>query len=340
MTATNEPAETDKPAVSEPAATNEPAAADKPAVSEPAATNEPAAADKPAVSEPAAADKPTVSEPAAAKDAAATGPTEPVVVKEPAAPSPVTGAAPSSAGAGAVTPLLDVRGLEAGYGAVRVVRSLDLTADSGTVLGVLGPNGSGKTTMMMTLAGLLPRLGGEVLVDDTPVPGGRPAAANRAGIVLVPDDRALFSDLDVRENLVVARRSGGYSLDDVIELFPSLGKRLDVAAGALSGGEQQMLAVARALVQKPRVLLIDEMSMGLAPVIVEGLLPVVRRIADETGAVVILVEQHVQLALEVADQAIVLVHGEVVRSGPAADLAADRSGLEAAYLGAEAGASA
>nr|WP_236706046.1 MULTISPECIES: ABC transporter ATP-binding protein [Frankia] len=236
--------------------------------------------------------------------------------------------------------MLDVRGLEAGYGAVRVVRSLDLTADSGTVLGVLGPNGSGKTTMMMTLAGLLPRLGGEVLVDGTPVPGGRPAAANRAGIVLVPDDRALFPDLDVRENLVVARRSGGYSLDDVVELFPSLGKRLSVAAGALSGGEQQMLAVARALVQKPRVLLIDEMSMGLAPVIVEGLLPVVRRIADETGAVVILVEQHVQLALEVADQAIVLVHGEVVRSGPAADLANDRAGLEAAYLGAEAGASA
>ncbi len=345
MTATNEPTATDKPIVSEPAGTKDAAA-----------TSEPAAADKPIVSEPAAADKPIVSEPAGTKDAAATsepaGTTEPVLVKEPAAasgpvtvkepaaPSPVTGTAPSSAGAGAVTPLLDVRGLEAGYGAVRVVRSLDLTADSGTVLGVLGPNGSGKTTMMMTLAGLLPRLGGEVLVDGTPVPGGRPAAANRAGVVLVPDDRALFSDLNVRENLVVARRSGGYSLDDVMELFPSLGKRLDVAAGALSGGEQQMLAVARALVQKPRVLLIDEMSMGLAPVIVEGLLPVVRRIADETGAVVILVEQHVQLALEVADQAVVLVHGEVVRSGPAADLAADRAGLEAAYLGAEAGASA
>ncbi|WP_374216033.1 ABC transporter ATP-binding protein [Frankia sp. AiPs1] len=260
------------------------------------------------------------------------------MVQEPAAGT--AAAAAGGAGTGAATPLLDVRGLEAGYGAVRVVRSLNLTADSGTVLGVLGPNGSGKTTMMMTLAGLLPRLGGEVLVDGTPVPGGRPAAANRAGIVLVPDDRALFPDLDVRENLLVAKRSGGYSLDDVVALFPSLGNRLSVAAGALSGGEQQMLAVARALVQKPRVLLIDEMSMGLAPVIVEGLLPVVRRIADETGAIVILVEQHVQLALEVADQAIVLVHGEVVRSGPAADLAHDRAGLEAAYLGAEAGASA
>jgi branched-chain amino acid transport system ATP-binding protein len=234
------------------------------------------------------------------------------------------------------SPLLEVRELAAGYGAVRVVRSLDLAVGPGTVVGVLGPNGSGKTTLMLTLAGLLPRLGGQVLLDGKELPSGRPAAANRAGLVLVPDDRSLFSTLLVRENLTVASRPGGHTLDEVIDLFPALKPRLDIPAGALSGGEQQMLAVARALVQKPRVLLIDEMSMGLAPVIVEGLLPVVRRIADETGAVVILVEQHVRLALEVSDQAIVLVHGEVVRSGPAADLAADRDALEAAYLGADA----
>ena len=230
-------------------------------------------------------------------------------------------------------PLLDVRGLAAGYGAVRVLRSFDLVADAGTVVGLLGPNGAGKTTLMLTLAGLLPRLRGEVLVGGRLLPSGRPAAANRAGIVLVPDDRSLFSTLSVRENLTVASRRGGYTLDEVVDLFPALAPRLDLPAGALSGGEQQMLAVGRALVQKPQVLLIDEMSMGLAPVIVEGLLPLVRRIADETGTVVVLVEQHVQLALEVSDQAVVLVHGEVVRSGPAAELAADRDALEAAYLG-------
>jgi len=233
-----------------------------------------------------------------------------------------------------MTPTVEVRGLRAGYGSVTVVRSLDLSVPAGTVLGILGPNGAGKTTTMLTIAGLLPRQDGAVLVDGTVLPSGRPAAANRAGVVLVPDDRALFSSLTVRENLLVARRAGGFDLDEAVDLFPALAPRLGLAAGALSGGEQQMLAVARALVQKPTVLLIDEMSMGLAPVIVEGLLPVVRRIADETGTVVLLVEQHVQLALEVADEAIVLVHGECVHRGTAAELLADRASLAAAYLGA------
>jgi branched-chain amino acid transport system ATP-binding protein len=232
-----------------------------------------------------------------------------------------------------MSPVLEVRGLVAGYGAVPVVRGLDLAVEAGTVLAVLGPNGAGKTTLMTTLAGLLPALAGEVLVDGSALPSGRPAAANRAGLVLVCDDRALFTTLSVRENLQIARRSDGPTLDDAMELFPALRPRLDVAAGALSGGEQQMLAVARGLVQRPHVLLIDEMSMGLAPVVVEGLLPVVRRIADDTGAVVVLVEQHVRLALEVADRAVVLVHGEVALAGEAAALVADPAALEAAYLG-------
>ena len=230
-------------------------------------------------------------------------------------------------------PVLEVRGLVAGYGTVTVVRGLDLAVEAGTVLAVLGPNGAGKTTLMTTMAGLLPALAGEVLVDGRPLPPGRPAAANRAGLVLVADDRALFTTLLVRENIEIARRSGGSTLDDAMDLFPALRPRLDITAGALSGGEQQMLAMARGLVQRPHVLLIDEMSMGLAPVIVEGLLPVVRRIADETGAVVVLVEQHVRLALEVADRALVLVHGEIALSGDAAALAADPAALEAAYLG-------
>ena len=246
---------------------------------------------------------------------------------------PGEGASGAGAAPGGQTPVLEVRGLVAGYGSVPVVRSLNLVADAGTVLGILGPNGAGKTTLMMTLAGLLPRLGGEVLLDGSPLKANRPGAVNKAGLVLVPDDRSLFTGLTTRENITIARRRGGPTLDDALDLFPALTKRINVPAGALSGGERQMLAVARGLVQKPRALLIDEMSMGLAPVIVEGLLPVVRRIADETGAVVVLVEQHVQLALEVADRAIVLVHGDVVLSGAARDIAADSSALESAYLG-------
>ena len=186
---------------------------------------------------------------------------------------------------------------------------------------------------MNTLAGLLPRKDGDVIVAGTSVRKGRPGAASRAGIVLVPDDRALFTALTVRENLQIAHRKGAPGVDAMMQIFPALEKRLKVSAGALSGGEQQMLAIARGMVQNPRVLLIDEMSMGLAPVIVADLLPVVRRIADETKAVVILVEQHVKLALEVADQAMVMVHGNVMLSGLASELAADTARLEAAYLG-------
>jgi branched-chain amino acid transport system ATP-binding protein len=251
--------------------------------------------------------------------------------------NPDVTATPAASGASSSTvlerPVLELREVQAGYGSVPVVRSLDLSVERGTVLGLLGPNGAGKSTLMMTLAGLLPRLGGEVLVDGKPIPSGRPALANRSGVVLVADDRALFTSLSVKDNLAIARRKDGPTIDSVYDLFPVLGQRRKQLAGTLSGGEQQMLAVARGLVQKPEVLLIDEMSMGLAPVIVEGLLPVVRRIADETGAVVVLVEQHVKLALEVCDRAVVLVHGEVVLRGEAAALAADPGALEAAYLG-------
>ena len=228
---------------------------------------------------------------------------------------------------------LECRGLEAGYGALTVVRSLDLRLRPGTVVTVLGSNGAGKTTLLLTLAGLLPRLGGEVLVDGRRLPSFKPVAAARAGLVLVPDDRALFTTLTVEENLKAARPRRRAQGDDVVDLFPALQNRWKVTAGSLSGGEQQMLAVARALVQRPRVLLVDEMSMGLAPIIVEQLMPLVRRVADATGAVVVLVEQHAQLALSVADEAIVLAHGQVALAGPASAVAADPSRLEAAYMG-------
>jgi branched-chain amino acid transport system ATP-binding protein len=225
------------------------------------------------------------------------------------------------------------RGLRCGYGKTTIVRELDLRVSPGEVLALLGPNGAGKTTLMMTLAGLLPALGGEVSINGAALRNGRPRAAAKNGLILVPDDRSLFVPLTVRENLEVARTRSSPPARKMIELFPALGNRWNVPAGNLSGGEQQMLAVARSLVQQPKVLLIDEMSMGLAPVIVESLLPVVRGIADSTGAVVVLVEQHVQLALEVADRAAVLVHGEVRLSGEAADLRDELDQLEAAYLG-------
>jgi branched-chain amino acid transport system ATP-binding protein len=225
------------------------------------------------------------------------------------------------------------RSLAAGYGELVVVRDIELDLDPGRVLAILGPNGAGKTTLLTTIAGLLPRLAGEVSVDGVVLASGRAAAANAAGVVLVPDDRALFATLSVADNIrAAAPRHAAH--DDVVDLFPALRRRWKLHAGALSGGEQQMLAMARALVQHPRVLLIDEMSMGLAPVVVEELLPIVRRVADDTGAVVVLVEQHVHLALEVADDAMVLVHGAVNLAGPAGQVAANAERLEAAYLGA------
>jgi branched-chain amino acid transport system ATP-binding protein len=230
-------------------------------------------------------------------------------------------------------PLLACVGLHAGYGRIEVIRRFDLVADAGAVVAILGPNGAGKTTLLTTLAGLYPALAGSVAVGGEVLKGGNPAAASRAGLVLVPDDRALFTSLTVDENLSVARSTRHAPLDEVFELFPALGDRRRVTAGNLSGGEQQMLAIARAVRQRPRVLLVDEMSMGLAPVVVESLLPVVRRIADDTDAVVVLVEQHVGLALEVADRALVLHHGEVALDRPASELAADPAIIEATYFG-------
>jgi branched-chain amino acid transport system ATP-binding protein len=166
-----------------------------------------------------------------------------------------------------------------------------------------------------------------------PLGAERPHRVTRLGLVLVPDDRALFTTLTARENLLLGQRRGGMALAEVLAYFPELGKRLNVKAGALSGGEQQMLAVGRALAQGPKLLLLDEMSMGLAPTVVETLLLGLRTISREAGVAVILVEQHVTLALEVADRAIVLAHGQVTLRGSAADLAADPVVLEKAYFG-------
>ena len=228
-------------------------------------------------------------------------------------------------------------GLTVGYQGVAVARDVSLEIERGQVVTILGPNGAGKTTLLLTLAGFIPAIEGTITVDGRQIRDGSARRLNRAGVVLVPDNRALFTQLTATENLVVAKRGCGRegpSVNDVLDLFPALRPRARLRAGMLSGGEQQMLALARALVQGPRVLLIDEMSMGLAPVVVEALMPTIRRIADEAGTAVVLVEQHVRLALEVADYALVLVHGDVVLQDRAATLRDDMTALERAYLSA------
>jgi branched-chain amino acid transport system ATP-binding protein len=228
-------------------------------------------------------------------------------------------------------PMLECRGVDAGYGKLTVARGIQLTLEPKKILAVLGPNGAGKTTLMLTLAGFLPPCAGTIVVDGTPIKGGSPRRMNRAGIVLVPDFRALFTDLTPIQNLKLATPKGS-SLANVLDLFPALVRREKVRVGDLSGGEQQMLAIARALVQSPKILLIDEMSMGLAPVAVESLMPVIRRVADEHDSAVILVEQHIQLALEIADEAMILVHGSIVASGSAEEFQRNVGIVEAAYL--------
>ncbi len=234
-----------------------------------------------------------------------------------------------------MTAALHCEGLHAGYAGVPAVRDLDLSVGEGEVVALLGPNGAGKTTTLLTLSGVLKPMSGDISVCGTAVRGGRPHLAARAGVAFVPDDRSLFYGLSVRQNLrlAVARRDADATLKQVLDYFPPLGEILDRRAGLLSGGEQQMLAVGRAMAMRPKVLMVDEMSLGLAPLVVQRMLPVVRRIADETGTAVLLVEQHVDLALEVADRALVLDRGRVVLSGSARELRDDRDLLAASYMG-------
>jgi acyl-CoA reductase-like NAD-dependent aldehyde dehydrogenase/ABC-type branched-subunit amino acid transport system ATPase component len=232
---------------------------------------------------------------------------------------------------------LSIKGLSAGYGGIRVIENLDLEAPKGEITVVVGPNGAGKTTLLKALSGLLPR-SGEVTFDGAPLPGS-PAAIVLRGLAQVAEGRQLFPQMTVRENLELGaylaparERAGRYAR--VLAMFPRLAERREQLAGTMSGGEQQMLAVGRALMGRPRLLMLDEPSLGLAPKMVDELLAIVQRIRDD-GTTVLLVEQNVAKALAIADSAYVIERGAVVLQGTAARLLRSEK-LRETYLGADA----
>ncbi len=234
-------------------------------------------------------------------------------------------------------PLLAVRDLDAGYGAVQVLWRVSLEVRPGEVVALIGPNGAGKSTLLRVVSGLLHPWRGEVAFDGREIAGRTPEAIVRLGIAHVPQGRRLFPELSVRENLLL----GAYTRTDrvavlrdlrgVLELFPALRERLDLAAHQLSGGEQQMVALARALMARPRLLLVDEPSLGLAPIVVDALMRVVDDLRGR-GTSILLVEQDVGVALEHADRGYVLETGSIVLHDTAGALLASRR-IQASYLG-------
>jgi branched-chain amino acid transport system ATP-binding protein len=235
--------------------------------------------------------------------------------------------------------VLELDKLSVGYDRAHVVRDLTLTVRSGEVVALLGANGAGKTTTLRAVSGLLKHRAGAVRLGGADLAGVAPAARARLGIAHVPSDRGLFFGLTLAEHFRLDGSGTTAAMDAALDHFPALRALKDRKAGLMSGGEQQMLAISRALARKPRLLLLDEMSLGLAPVIVGRLLPVVREYATSTGTGVLLVEQHVHMALKIADRGYVLSHGELSASGTAEELRGDAEQLAASYLGGDAPAS-
>lgn len=234
--------------------------------------------------------------------------------------------------------MLEVAGIGARYGAVRALSEVSLDVRPGEVVALVGANGAGKSTLLNVLSGLVPADGGRILFEGTKLSGLAPARIVRRGLVQVPEGRQIFADLTVAENLEVASygrssRDGIAGVRDlVLTLFPRLGERLEQRAGLMSGGEQQMLAIGRALMSGPRLLLLDEPSMGLAPRLVAEIFRALRALNRESGIAMLLVEQNAHAALRLSGRGYVLASGRIVREGASNDLLDDPE-MRAAYLG-------
>ncbi|MGK2947945.1 MAG: ABC transporter ATP-binding protein, partial [Acidimicrobiales bacterium] len=229
--------------------------------------------------------------------------------------------------------VLELRGVRAGYGRIEVLRGIDLAVPAGTLVGLLGPNGAGKTTTLAAVSGLLRPSSGTIRMAGVDVTGAGPDALARAGVCTIPEGRGIFPNLSVDENLLMFSHGGTtarHATDVAFTHFPQLEVRRRMAAGLLSGGEQQMLALSRALATRPALLLLDELSMGLAPLVVEQLYGQVKEIT-RTGVAILLVEQFAAYVLDVADQVAVMVNGEIRAAGRPSEMA---SQLQGAYLGA------
>jgi ABC-type branched-subunit amino acid transport system ATPase component len=233
-------------------------------------------------------------------------------------------------------PVLALEGLTAGYDGAPVLRDLHLTVGAGEVVALLGPNGAGKTTTLRAISGLIRPLGGTIRLAGDDLARRSPTARARLGIAHVPEGRGVFFGLTVNEHFRLGFPGERLDVDTAYEYFPALARLADRRVGLLSGGEQQMLALGRALARKPRLLLLDELSLGLAPVIVESLLPVVSNFADQSRCAVLLVEQHIHIALAVAQRGYVLAHGELIIHERADVLRADHELIRSGYLGEQA----
>ncbi|MXV97763.1 MAG: ABC transporter ATP-binding protein [Acidimicrobiaceae bacterium] len=223
--------------------------------------------------------------------------------------------------------LLEVSGLTTRYGSISALRDVSLSVGDGEVVGLIGPNGAGKTTLLNTVAGLLPPAAGTVVFDGTEVTGAAPEQMLKSGLALVPEHRRIFADFTVAENLriggiTLAAAERAEMLEEVVEVFPFLRSRWDAMAGYLSGGEAQQLAIARALMCRPRLLLMDEPSLGLAPVLVDAVFELIAELRDR-GRTLLVVEQNAARMLDVADRAYVLRSGAVVGQGAGSGLLAE-----------------
>lgn len=230
-------------------------------------------------------------------------------------------------------PLLELRGVRAAYGKLEALHGVDITVPGGSLVAILGPNGAGKSTTLKIMSGLKTPTAGELLLEGHEVSGAGPEVLARAGVCLIPEGRGIFPNLTVRENVLMDTYAGGRRPDELEEIaytyFPRLGQRRGQVAGTLSGGEQQMLSLSRALSSDPALILLDELSMGLAPLIVEELFGIVKRLTT-TGVTIVVVEQFADVIIDQADEVVLMAQGKVRASGAPSQV---QSVLADTYLG-------